>query len=97
MGSDLKVESVFHKGSTFSFDIKQTVIKWEPIGDYERAFSVATAHKEAYTGYFQAPDARVLVVDDADVNLLVFTNLLKGTKIRVDTARRRNVTNGAYK
>ena len=86
MGSDLKVESVFHKGSTFSFDIRQTVIKWEPIGDYERAFSVATAHKEAYAGYFQAPDARVLVVDDADVNLLVFSNLLKSTKIKIDTA-----------
>ncbi len=86
MGSDLKVESVFHKGSTFSFNIKQTVVKWEPIGDYERAFSVSVSHQNNYAGYFQAPDARVLVVDDADVNLLVFSNLLKSTKIKIDTA-----------
>ena len=87
MDSELRVESVFHKGSTFSFDVKQTVIKWEPIGDYERAFSQATAHQgRAFTQSFQAPDARVLVVDDADVNLLVFANLLKKTKIKIDTA-----------
>ena len=87
MDSELKVESVFHKGSTFSFDIKQSVIKWEPIGDYERAFSVATARQTAkFTQSFQAPNARVLVVDDADVNLLVFANLLKKTKIKIDTA-----------
>ncbi|MBQ7665224.1 MAG: response regulator, partial [Synergistaceae bacterium] len=87
MGSELKVESVFHKGSTFSFDIRQTVIKWEPIGDYERAFTTAAAHQEkAFTQSFIAPDAKVLVVDDADVNLLVFANLLKKTKIKIDTA-----------
>ena len=87
MDSELKVESVFHKGSTFSFDVRQTVIKWEPIGDYERAFSTATAHQEKlFTQSFQAPNARVLVVDDADVNLLVFANLLKKTKIKIDTA-----------
>ena len=87
MDSELKVESVFHKGSTFSFDVKQAVIKWEPIGDYERAFSQATAHQgKTFAQSFQAPNARVLVVDDADVNLLVFANLLKKTKIKIDTA-----------
>ena len=87
MGSELRVESVFHKGSTFSFDIKQNVIKWEPIGDYERAFMTASNRQaKTFTQSFQAPNARVLVVDDADVNLLVFANLLKKTKIQIDTA-----------
>ena len=87
MDSELKVESVFHKGSTFSFNVKQAVIKWEPIGDYERAFSQAAAHQgKTFAQSFQAPNARVLVVDDADVNLLVFANLLKKTKIKIDTA-----------
>ena len=87
MDSELKVESVFHKGSTFSFDVKQGVIKWEPIGDYERAFSMASSHQERkFMQSFQAPNAKVLVVDDADVNLLVFANLLKKTKIKIDTA-----------
>ena len=86
MGSDLKVESVFQKGSKFSFELKQPVIKWEAIGDYKRAFSTAVAHKSRYHEAFQAPDAKVLVVDDTDVNLLVFSNLLKKTKIKIDTA-----------
>ena len=87
MGSELKVESVFHKGSTFSFEVPQTVIKWEPIGDYERAYSVATNHQgKKFMTSFQAPNAKVLVVDDADINLLVFANLLKKTKIKIDTA-----------
>ncbi len=87
MGSELKVESVFHKGSTFSFEVHQSVIKWEPIGDYERAFSTAAAHQtKTFTQSFTAPNAKVLVVDDADVNLLVFSNLLKKTKIKIDTA-----------
>ena len=87
MNSELRVESVFHKGSTFSFDVKQNVIKWEPIGDYERAFMTASSRQnKKFTQSFQAPNARVLVVDDADVNLLVFANLLKKTKIQIDTA-----------
>ena len=87
MDSELRIESVYHKGSTFAFDIKQSVVKWEPIGDYERAFSMAASHQaKSFTQSFQAPDARVLVVDDADVNLLVFANLLKKTRIKIDTA-----------
>ena len=87
MDSELKIDSVFHQGSTFSFDVKQNVMKWEQLGDYERAFSTSAAHQEkSFTQSFQAPDARVLVVDDADVNLLVFANLLKKTKIKIDTA-----------
>jgi len=87
MGSELKVESVFHKGSTFSFDVPQVVIKWEPIGDYERAYTVATNRQnKKFMQSFQAPKAKVLVVDDADINLMVFANLLKKTKIKIDTA-----------
>ncbi|MBR1438296.1 MAG: response regulator [Synergistaceae bacterium] len=87
MDSELKIESVFHKGSTFSFEVKQAVMKWEPIGDYERVFSAVSAQQgKTFTQSFQAPEAKVLVVDDADVNLLVFANLLKKTKIKIDTA-----------
>ena len=86
MHSDLKVESTYHKGSTFSFELPQTVTKWEPIGDYDRAFSASNLHHSAYREAFQAPDARVLVVDDAEINLLVFANLLKKTRIKIDTA-----------
>lgn len=87
MNSTLNVESVFHKGSTFSFEVSQLVIKWEPIGDYERAYAVATNRQtKKFMQSFQAPEAKVLVVDDADINLMVFANLLKKTKIKIDTA-----------
>lgn len=33
-----------------------------------------------------APDARVLVVDDNETNLLVAKSLLKRTKVKLDTA-----------
>ena len=89
MNSELKVESVFHKGSTFSFGVPQGVIKWEPVGDYERAYTISTNRQQSNKKFmqsFQAPKAKVLVVDDADINLMVFANLLKKTKIKIDTA-----------
>ena len=39
-----------------------------------------------YESQFEAPDARILVVDDIEVNLKVFTNLLKNLNMKIDTA-----------
>lgn len=35
---------------------------------------------------FEAPEAKILVVDDVQMNLKVFAGLLKDTKIQIDTA-----------
>jgi CheY-like chemotaxis protein len=35
---------------------------------------------------FEAPEAKILVVDDVQMNLKVFVGLLKSTKIQIDTA-----------
>ncbi len=86
MGSSLKVSSEFGKGSVFSFSLRQKVIDPEPVGDYEAAFRRSIAGIRKYREKFVAPDARVLVVDDTPVNLIVFKNLLKRTKIQIDTA-----------
>ena len=40
-----------------------------------------------YKQKFEAPDANILVVDDNNMNLLVFTRLLKQTKVKIDTAK----------
>lgn len=37
--------------------------------------------------HFFAPLAKILVVDDKDMNLIIFQNLLKRTLVQVDTAR----------
>ena len=86
MGSHLEVQSEYGKGSVFSFEIDQKVIKWEPIGDYQEAFRRSLNERMSYREKFTAPDARVLVVDDAPVNLTVFVSLLKQTRIQIDTA-----------
>ena len=42
--------------------------------------------RKQYHEKFTAPEARVLVVDDTPMNLTVVRNLLKRTKIQIDTA-----------
>ena len=86
MDSHLQVESTYGKGSTFSFDLEQKVVKWDPIGDYENAFRLSLSERRNYREKFTAPHARLLVVDDTPVNLTVFTSLLSRTGIQIDTA-----------
>ncbi|MCM1288160.1 MAG: response regulator [Clostridium sp.] len=83
MGTELKISSTYGVGSVFSFDLKQSVYSSEPIGD------LAERSKELYKEYtykaaFVAPQAKVLLVDDNDVNRKVFCNLLKETKLQID-------------
>ena len=86
MDSHLDVHSVYGEGSTFSFAIKQRVIDSRPVGDVVGRFKERTGDRKAYRELFHAPDARILVVDDTEVNLEVIKNLLKKTQIRIDTA-----------
>ena len=86
MKSNLKVESIYGLGSKFSFELKQKVIKWEPLGDYESSYKAGLKERKKYREKFTAPTAHVLIVDDNQMNLMVFKNLLKQTKIKIDTA-----------
>ena len=86
MGSHLEVESEYGKGSKFSFALLQEVRDWQPIGNYEETFKRLVNERRHYHEKFTAPHAHVLVVDDTPVNLTVFQNLLRRTKIRIDTA-----------
>ncbi len=86
MGSELNVKSVYGEGSEFSYGIRQRVIAREPVGDLSERFDAALKVKSAYKELFHAPDARILVVDDTEVNLEVIKNLLKKTRINIDTA-----------
>ncbi len=85
MGSELKVSSVYGQGSTFSFVIEQRIIKDEPVGNFEKRFSaIAETVETACTKV--APNAKILVVDDNDTNLIVAKSLLKRTEAKVETA-----------
>ncbi len=85
MGSKLEVESVYGKGSTFSFVLEQKVIGQEIIGDIESHIKRSSQEYE-YSTLFTAPDVKILVVDDNEANRKVFKNLLKETKIKVEQA-----------
>ncbi|MBE7004850.1 MAG: response regulator, partial [Ruminococcaceae bacterium] len=86
MGSRLEVESTYGVGSNFHFRLKQKVVKWEPLGDYEATYRASLAARQKDRERFTAPDACVLMVDDTAMNLMVFKGLLKRTGVQVDTA-----------
>lgn len=85
MGSKMHVESEYGKGSEFSFILRQNIIENTPI-EYLKEKSEQRQEDTAYVPMFQAPNARVLVVDDNQMNRKVFRALLNKTKIQVDEA-----------
>ena len=85
MGSELKVESKYGTGSVFSFELWQKIENDKPIGDYRQVIE-SVEDTDTYRESFHAKDARILVVDDTKMNLLVVENLLKKTGIKMDTA-----------
>ena len=82
MGSNLKVESVYGEGSTFSFILNQEIADPEPIGDFQHSLSHMYSFYE-YSASFEAPEAKFLVVDDNTMNRKVFVALLKESKVQV--------------
>ncbi len=85
MGGTLEVTSEIDKGSTFTVRLPQQIISEKPMGEFRA--SVRHDNKGVdFKHSFYAPKARVLVVDDVVMNLKVFTALLKGTGLTIDTA-----------
>ena len=85
MGSQLVVKSVYGEGSDFSFEVKQRVVDWEPIGDFNATYLDSIKSAMHYQVRFNAPEAQILVVDDTPMNLTVIRGLLKPTMVQVDT------------
>ncbi len=85
MGGTITVNSVYTQGSTFLIEIPQQVSGEETVGSIDLE-EHQKASRAAYLSRFEAPEADVLVVDDNASNLLVISKLLRGTKVRVDTA-----------
>lgn len=85
MESELKVESTYGVGSTFSFDLLQDIWDETPLGNFRQVSPDAEKEYE-YEKSFEAPDKKVLVVDDNAINRKVFIGLLKDTKLKIDEA-----------
>lgn len=86
MGGDISVNSVYTKGSTFILTIPQEVISEEAIGDMDIEARHAMNARKYYKRSFEAPKARILIVDDNEANLMVEEKLLRDTKVQTDTA-----------
>ena len=86
MGGKITVDSIYTKGSTFTVVVEQQIMDEKPIGPLDLMIKKKIAARDKYRQTFEAPDARVLVVDDNEMNLMVATKLLRGTKVQVDTA-----------
>ncbi len=86
MGSRLEVQSVYGKGSAFSFKILQKVVDRKPLGDFEKQYRESLRSIEDYHEKFIAPMGRILIVDDNAMNLAVAQGLLKGTRLQIDVA-----------
>lgn len=87
MGSDLKVESVYGEGSTFYFNLKQKIIDKTPIGNFKEhnaAGKIAADKKNKQ--YLKFPNAKILVVDDNQMNLKVIRGIMKFNAITPDLA-----------
>ena len=85
MGSQLQVESVYGEGSVFSFTVTLPIVDDAPIGEmavlHEQRMKEELSVRKAY-----AKGARILAVDDNQVNLAVLEGLLKDCDVQIDCA-----------
>ena len=88
MGGKIYAESVYGSGSSFMFDILQQATGSEPIGknitDALNNFTYHHEYDDNNVVYTPMPFAKVLVVDDLDINLDVASACLEPYEIQVD-------------
>ncbi len=86
MGGNIEVESEYGKGSIFTVNIPQKIVSGSTLGDLQTRLKDNAPGNRPYKESFRAPDATILIVDDTRINLTVAVNLLKNTKMKIDTA-----------
>lgn len=85
MGSKLQVNSVYGEGSVFSFTLMLPVTDKTPVGDisllHEQRLQEELSVKKRF-----AKGAKILAVDDNQINLAVLEGLLKDSELQLDCA-----------
>ena len=82
MGGQITVDSIYTKGSTFRVSIPQKIVSEAPMNF--KAITEINRELQEYHQVFEAPEARVLIVDDNDMNRMVCQKLLRETKVKTD-------------
>ncbi len=85
MDGEITVDSIYTKGTVFTVIIRQKIMDDRPIGAIN-LLKRGVSEGETYRPSFEAPEARILVVDDNRMNTLVASRLLSGTKVQIDVA-----------
>jgi len=85
MEGEILVDSIYRKGTIFTISLTQKIVDVTPIGEIAYQGKVEEIKTE-YKPLFEAPEARVLIVDDSNMNRMVAQRLLSSTKVQIDTA-----------
>ncbi len=86
MNGEIKVDSVYGKGSTFSVRIPQDRMDESEIEKYNSGIAMEEDDLGNIDENYIAPEARVLEVDDNMSNQIVVKEFLKVTGVRLDIA-----------
>jgi DegV family protein with EDD domain len=84
MDGAINVNSVYTEGTTFLVEVKQGVSSTETVGDINVFASSGITGDDHFEHSFHAPEGRILIVDDNEMNLMVESKLLDGTDLTVD-------------
>ena len=84
MDGSISFESQYGHGSTFTITVPQKVVRAAKIGVFSKAVRNYLGNIETDEVGLYAPNARLLVVDDNEMNLEVMEGLLRDTKIPTD-------------
>ncbi len=85
MDGEISVDSIYTKGTIFTVTLKQKIMDNNPIGDVNYLGRKVEVSEE-YRPLFEAPEARILIVDDSKMNRMVSSRLLSSTKVQIDVA-----------
>lgn len=85
MDGEISVDSIYTKGTVFTVVLKQKVVEAAPIGVID-FLERERKNTDNYLPAFEAPEARILIVDDNSMNLRVASSLLHFTKVQIDVA-----------
>ena len=89
MGGTIDVTSEYEVGSVFKVEIPQTIVSSKKVGNMtekmEEESSESKRVSDIYRSKVFAPKARILVVDDVEMNIRVFKALLKNSGMQIDS------------
>lgn len=86
MDGSIEVSSEYGKGSCFTVRIPQMVVDAAPVKSMERKRQVNIVEEVPVDKALKIPEAKLLVVDDTRMNLIVMKGLLEETQAQLDMA-----------